>query len=143
MAAKQELKKIQPKQQKASASFDLDAKAARLKEISDKLEKDMKKFLPIQNEITDLKKEIVAFANETLDNEATLEVRTPDGPVKIGARGTAREITDMDKAIDMLGLETAMKLLKVSLGDLDKYLTPEQVLEVTKKVLTDNRRITL
>jgi DNA repair protein RadC len=140
MAAKQEQKKIQPKKVE---TVDIEAVAARAKHLSDKLERDMKKFIPVQNEISDLKKQLVEYGNANLADEEIKEIRTPDGPVKIGARNTAREITDMDKAIDMLGLETAMKLLKISLGDLDKYLTPEQVAEVTRKVLTDNRRITL
>ncbi len=129
MATQKEQKKIQPKQS-AETVFDINAKAARYTELNCKLEKDMKKLLPIQNEISDLKKEIVNFANDTLGDNEPLEVRTPDGPLKIGTRGTAREIVDMEKAlnmiIDAIGQDGALKLLKFSLGDLDKYLPEEK-----------------
>ena len=139
--AKELQKKIQPKQSK-EAAFDIEAKAELLIKLSTKLDKDMKKFIDVQNEIADLQKEIVKYGNDELGDEETKEVRTSEGVLKIGARNTKREITDLDSAIDMMGLETAMKLLKLSLGDLDKYLTPEQVSSVTKKTITDARRIT-
>lgn len=95
-----------------------------------------------RDKVADLKKSLIDHCNKTLPADEILELRTKWGDVKVGKRSTSRTITDMAKAVKLLGKETFMKIVKISLGDLDKYLNPEELAQVTKKELTDTRRIT-
>ena len=52
--------------------------------------------------------------------------------VVAGPRGNQRSISDLDGIKKMLGTELFMKLAKVTLGDIDSYLNPEQKLKVLK-----------
>jgi len=143
MATKQAQKKIQPKQAKELQQVaDINSLASEYIATSEKLKKDLKKFTPVEARISELKKEIVKFGNDTLPPDAGLEVATKEGTLKIGVCATQREITNIDKAIEFLGMETFMKLAKISLSDLDKYLNPEQIAMVTETKVTEQRRIT-
>lgn len=144
MTAKlKEQNKIAPKVKASTAVvFDLDGSATRLKQIEKDLDKNALKIKPLLDEQADLKKNIVAHVNATRGDDEEVEIRTPLGDVKIGKKGSDREITDLEKAIEFLGTETFMKIAKIGLGDLDKYLTPEEVAQVVESRRTDARRIT-
>ena len=63
--------------------------------------------------------------------------------IEYTAKGMARDITNKSVALKMLekvkkGL--AMELAKIGLGDLDKYLTPDQLEKVTKSEQRNARR---
>ena len=55
--------------------------------------------------------------------------------IEIGKRGSKREIKDLEKAKKLLGNELFMKIAKITLKDLDDYLTPPE----RDMVLTTNR----
>lgn len=133
-------KKVSPKV-KASQEVSIDVQATRYKELEAKLKKNTLKMKAYADEMADLKKEIVAHANETLADEEGLEIRTEFGDLKIGKRGSSRVITDLKQAIKFMGRETFMRIAKIGLTDLDKYLTPEQVADVIEVKVNDQRRI--
>ena len=142
--SKDTAKKIAPKVKAAEAGFDQDKVARRYKKLQAELaeiEADPK-IKKKRDELDQLKKELINHGNRTLGNDETLVIVTPLGDVKIGKRGTARSITDMDKAVGFMGQETFMKVAKITMSDLDKYLNPEEIEQVIVTKVTDTRRIT-
>lgn len=112
----------------ATLAHPLVKRQAKLKEELDKIGLELAK---LQNDV------LVAVDEMELEKESTLTVHGTKGSVKIGKEAIARKLTDKEAAIDMLeeveeGL--AFELAEFKLGDLDKYLTPEQL----EKVLTTN-----
>ena len=135
--------KIAPKLQAVEDSYvDVQKIATRIKKLEFQLKENDAEMKKKRDEVADLKKSLVDHCNKNLDAEEILELRTKYGDVKVGKQSTSRSITDMAKAIALLGKETFMKIAKISLSDLDKYLNPEEVAQVTKTELTDTRRIT-
>ena len=66
--------------------------------------------------------------------------------VEYGKRGSSREISDMDKLKELLGVELFMQLATVTLKDVDSYLTPPQKEQVlitnrTKRTLKVSERV--
>jgi hypothetical protein len=106
----------------------------------------------------DAAKKLVKAAQAVID-EAAKTIRTnvednvhPDqttnlegtlGTVQLSACPKEVGTVDMDKAIELLGTETFLRLAKISIGDLRKYLTPEQFEEVATTERTGTRRVTL
>lgn len=61
---------------------------------------------------------------------------------EIGSKGSSREITDLEKAKELLGQELFMKIAKINLGDLDKYLTlPQRELVIQTKRTTNTYKV--
>lgn len=136
-------KKITPKVKSVNTGFDVEKAAKRYKKLESELaavveDPAIKKK---RDELADLKKALIDNANKTLKADETMTIKTPMGDVKIGKRSTSRSITDLDKAIDFMGVDTFMKVAKISLTDLDKYLNPEELEQVTVTKITDTRRI--
>lgn len=60
--------------------------------------------------------------------DCLIEIRGSKWTLTIGpATKVARQITSILAVFKMLGQKTFMKLAKISLGDLQRYLTPEQL----------------
>jgi hypothetical protein len=98
--------------------------AAQIKALQEKLK-------PLTKAQKDLQAKIDALEGIGDDEEGHVE----NGVVyfaEIGKRGTSREIKDLGKVKKLLGDETFMKLASITLGNLDKYLTPPQLTEVLK-----------
>ncbi len=134
-------KKISPKVQKVS-KFDFEAKATRYKELELQIEKNAKKMESVNDEFADVKKELIAYANESAGDDEELEFRTEFGKVKVGKRGTTRVVTDMEKAVEFMGSETFMQVARINLSDIDKYLVPAQIEQCVETKRNDTRRIT-
>jgi hypothetical protein len=83
---------------------------------------------------------LAAFATQV--SEALLEVHADDDPdaefeelgsrfkAKVSKQGTERKVTDVEKVSKLMGKKVFWSLAKVNLGDIDKYLTPEEKLDV-------------
>lgn len=135
--------KVKPQSAQSEKSFDLSKAATRYKKVEAEINEIMKDpaLKKKMDEMELLKKQMIEYANDTLADEEGTEVKTKYGDVKIGKRGTARSVTDMDKAVEMLGTDTFMKIAKIGLADLDKYLNPDQLELVTVTKVTNTRRI--
>lgn len=129
--------KVQPKVQ----AVDIENLAEVFIDLNSKLDKIMKKAAPIAQELDTLKKQIVAYANSTLENDETKEIAYVGQVLYIGKRGTSREVTDMERAIELMGVDTFLKVAKINLTDIDAYLRPDEVSEVTKTTRTDTRQV--
>lgn len=97
-------------------------------------------------------KDKLAKLRGALDEHVDL-ITTPEGETTVegfdhglefSPKGKATDVTDMKGAAKMLeGVKKGlvMDLVKLGIGDLRKYLTPEQVEEVTKEEYRNARRI--
>lgn len=137
-------KKITPKVKSAESGFDEEKVAKRYKKLQADLAAVVQdpKIKKMQDELAELKTALVDNANKTLKADEGMVIVTPLGDVKIGKRSTSRSITDMKKAVKLLGKETFMKIAKIGLTDLDKYLNPEELEQCVVVKITDTRRIT-
>lgn len=74
-----------------------------------------------------------------LGEDETVEFDFAGAHVKIGKKGTSRELTEAgkEKLIDLLPEEDLFKLANFKLGDLDDYLTASQRKTVLKEERTD------
>lgn len=69
-------------------------------------------------------------------------VRTTDKyMLECSARGKARVLTSKDKLIHHLGIDTFKKVADVSISDMEKYLTPQQLDEVLETVNKNKRKL--
>lgn len=136
--------KIAPKVQTQTSELDAQKTANQYK----KLEAELKAIevdpaiKKKQDKLASLKKQMLDHVNATVEDEQGIVFITKHGDMKIGKRGTSRTITDKEKAIEFMTLETFIKLSEPKLSDLDKYLTPEEVQQVTITKVTNTRRIT-
>lgn len=73
--------------------------------------------------------------NLDLDDDATTEEIGTAFRIEIKAKGSSREITDLEKVREFLGDETFFKLATITLKDADSYLTPPQ----KEECITTNR----
>lgn len=78
------------------------------------------------------KKWLIAALPATEDD---WEVEINGVKIEVSAPAKVRKVSDTAKLVEMLGPETFLQLAKISLGDLDKYLTEVQKSEV----LTEER----
>lgn len=60
---------------------------------------------------------------------------------KVGKEGNARSIVDPEHIREELGQELFNKLAKIGLGDIDKYLTPDQIGDAITSAKTGRRGI--
>lgn len=79
----------------------------------------------------ELKKEFAALANEEFDDDDVAVFHGNTGDVKFSARTKTRQIDNMNELIgrlkDKVGYEGLLKLLKLTLGDCEKYLSKEEL----------------
>jgi len=110
--------------------------ADKIRDKIKKLEKD--KILKHEK---DLKAKLEKLLDELLgtDDDATIEVDT--GILEVSEKAIKRQISDLDKIKKYLGNETFMELAKVSLGDLDKHLTQEQLDETVSSTREGKRTL--
>jgi hypothetical protein len=137
--------KVKPKAEtKPAKAVDHAANLAEQAQAYRDLEKKIEKFKhSVQAEFDELKKGFIAYGNENLDADQELEIPVPGcKPVRIGPQGTTRTITDMEKAVEMIGEDTFLKIAKISMADVDKYLRPEQIEQVVTAERNESRRVT-
>ena len=121
------------------------AKLSNLIDEGGDLEKKAKKIKanPIHEQLTEKKNELKTLLSSALDPASD---RTQNGgryKAKVGAVSVSRQISDMHKIREMLGDELFMELVKIALGDIDKYLNPEQIAEVVESERNGTRSLTV
>ena len=106
-----------------------------------KLDKKQEKLAPLVKEVASLEKGILGAVDEVVDPGTPLNLTGYENELVIGAKGEKIAITEIGFIVDMLGMDTFLKLATVSTTNLKKYLTPEQLEEVTKKSYAIKRRM--
>ncbi len=111
--------------------------------LTKKLAKAMDKLKPYLEKISGLEKQFSDAVDESAEAADEFTLEGVKFNIDYTAKGMAREITNKGAALKMLekvkkGL--AMELAKIGLGDLDKYLTPDQLKKVTKSEQRNARR---
>jgi uncharacterized protein YkvS len=109
--------------------------------IKAKLAKKQEKLAPLAKEVASLEKGILGAVDEVVDPSVALDLQGYENELKIGAQGEKIAITEIGFIVDMLGMETFLKLATISTANLKKYLTPEQMDQVTKKTYAIKRRM--
>lgn len=110
-----------------------DAHRARIDRLGELLEWEQSfKKDPRMRELEALKKEIATTdeAVTTADPDAFAELEGSRYRVTFDRIPSTRKVADIHKVRAILGDETFFALASVSLGDLDKYMTPTQVASV-------------
>ena len=106
-----------------------------------KLEKKQEKIAPLAKEVASLEKGILGAVDEVVDPSVSLDLQGYENELKIGPKGERTSISDIEGILDIMGMETFLKLCTVSTTNLKKYLTPEQVEAVTKTSYAIKRRM--
>ena len=106
-----------------------------------KLDKKQAKLAPLVKEVASLEKGILGAVDEMVDPGTSLELQGFENELKIGAQGTRVSLTDIETCRDHLGEEVFLKLATISVANLKKYLTPEQLDEVTESSYSIKRRM--
>lgn len=91
------------------------------------------KYLRAVEALADSKKAFAAAADTEIKGaNDTITVTGERHIVKVGAKGKSRTITDLKRISKMMGKKVFMSICSVTLSNVDKYLTPDQVAEVTE-----------
>lgn len=106
-----------------------------------KLAKKKEKIAPLEKSVAAGEKEILKSVDEVLHESVDVTLLGEDYDLVIGPKGQRTSITDPLAAAKMLGEDLFLKLAKVSITDLKKYLTPEQVAQVTETKYSTKRRV--
>ena len=106
-----------------------------------KLAKRQEKLAPLTKEVAALEKGILGAVDDAVDASISFDLQGYENELKIGAKGEKTALTDIELARDILGEETFMKLVSISITDLKKYMTPDQVESVSSKSYAIKRRI--
>lgn len=106
-----------------------------------KLAKKKEKIAPLQKSVDAGEKEILKTVDEVFDEGTPVTLNGEEYDLVIGPKGQRTEIVDTLAAAQMLGEELFLKLATVSITNLKKYLTPEQVAAVTETKYATKRRV--
>jgi len=88
------------------------------------------------------KKKLLEMADLVIASSCKgLVVSGCDYAAEIGPRGSIRSVKNIAKAVVLLGEEVFLKLAKINLGDLEKYLTETQLDEVVEVGNTGSRSL--
>lgn len=109
--------------------------------LSAKLAKKLAKLGPLQKKVAGLEKGIIAAVDEVLAANQKITLTGEDYELQLGPQGLRTSIKNMEHAVDMLGEELFLKLAKITMKDLQAYLTPEQLAEVTVQEYKNKRRV--
>lgn len=118
--------KVKPKQ-KSETEKQAEEFIALWKEL-DPLAKKLKRM-------DDLKKSLTAaIKDEHADTDKPFVFETEAGTIEFTRCADSLEVTDREKMLELLGDETAQLIAQYNLGDLRKYLSENQLAQITKAV---------
>jgi len=106
-----------------------------------KYAKKMEKLAPLKKRVEGQEKAILATVDDVVDASTGLTLHGYEHEVVLGPKGNMTDVVNTAKAADYLGFELFVKLAKLSVTDLQQYLTPDQFAEVTKKTAKRKRRV--
>lgn len=96
------------------------------------LRKQIDAMKPVSDEYNKLVKQLREQAMEK-DPEQVVSFEGSDTTIVFGEAAKTRELTDIPGAKKALGTEVFNKVATITLGDLDKYLTPEELAPLIKE----------
>ena len=108
-----------------------------------KLDKELAKLKPLQKEVDELEKLILAPVDEVMAAEVPVTLSGTKMDIGLTPKGNSTTITDMEQAKAWLGQELFMKIAKITLADLKTYLSGMQIEKITKEERTSKRRVTI
>lgn len=104
-----------------------------------KMQKQLEKAKAFIKDYTKLQAETVQVAlalfGTDVDDDDTFEVHGKEFKLAFGVKGKAREVTNKEKLIELLGADVYIDISDVKLKDIDNYLTLPQ----REEVLTTSR----
>ena len=106
-----------------------------------KLAKKKEKLAPLEKAVTAAEKEILNSVDEVFDEATDVTLFGEEFDLVIGPKGQRTTLVDTLKAAEMLGEDLFLKLATISITNLKKYLTPEQVEAVTETKYATKRRV--
>ena len=109
--------------------------------LSNKLATKQKNIAPLAKSVAAMEKDILGTVDEVLAPNQPINLAGNVHEVQLGPKGQRTVITNMELAIDMLGEELFLKLAKITMKDLQAYLTPDQLEKVTASNYTAKRRV--
>jgi len=117
---------------------DMDSLAAKLK--NDPI---AKLLAETKSSFDTLKKSIVEEATANMEPNESVEVVGTESKLIVGKKAKKRTVTDVAGIYEYLGDEVFFKLATVTLGNVDKYLTPSQVESVVETSQNGARSVRL
>lgn len=81
------------------------------------------------------------YVGSVAEAEEPVVVKGEKHAVEVGACPNEVSSVDVDKVIEILGVDVFLKIAKVGITDLRRYLTPEQFAEACTEAHTGTRRI--
>lgn len=106
-----------------------------------KLDKRQEKLAPLVKEVSSLEKGILGAVDEVVDPSTPLNLTGYENELVIGAKGEKTTLDEVGLVRDMVGDDVFMKLVTISVTNLKKYLTPEQLELVTSSKYAIKRRM--
>jgi len=106
-----------------------------------KLKKRMDALAPLKKKADDLEAQIHKALNDVLAPSATATVPGILYEMQFGAKGKKTELTDVERAFEILEYELFVKLATIKIADMKAYMTPEQIEEITKVTRKNKRRV--
>lgn len=88
-----------------------------------------------------LRDELFEMADDTVGVESIYSATGTLGTVQLGARAKEVEEIDKEEVIKILGIDTVLKIAKIGVGDLRKYLTEDQLSKVLTEARTGTRKV--
>lgn len=138
-------KKIKAKSDLASSPIELEK--SHLKELAKEiilLDTKLKRLTQkYGSELSTAKAELQKLADDNLENDRDLKIVTKIGVVTVSAKTKVRELIKPIKLRKMLGKKTFNKIAKISMSDIDKYLTEDEIAKVVKTTITGTRKISI
>lgn len=106
-----------------------------------KYAKKMQKLAPLKRRVEGQEKAILATIDDVVDAKVGITLHGDKHEVVVGPKGNKTECINTALAAEHLGFDLFVKLAKLSITDLQNYLTPDQFAEVTKKYPSTKRRV--
>lgn len=99
------------------------------------------KVKPLKKEVDQLRDDINDLVDVLVSADQPTTVDGYAHTLVLGEKANEVQSVDLDKAMEFLGKVAFFKLIKVTIGDLEKYLSPAQLEEVIVRKRTGRRSI--
>jgi hypothetical protein len=110
-------------------------------ELSEKIEEVMKPIAPLVKKQKKLEETLLATIDAHLDPAVTAALAGLQYEGEVGAKGRKTVVVDRDKLIEALGLDLFLKIAEVSVTDMRRYLTDDQLATIIEQPHVNKRSI--
>lgn len=109
--------------------------------LREKLDPDIKKFKILTKELDGADEALQTALDEIYAVSQPVVRQTQNYLLDASARKKARIVKSKEKLIEFLGVETFLKVAEVSIKDMEKYLTAQQLDEVLVEIHKNKRSL--